>query len=70
MKKETVHLVASVLWGIYGITVGSIGVIHNNFNTDVMVSIVVAISGNSAHLISMSLSKTGLAVNSENQKVS
>lgn len=69
MKKESVHLVSAVLWGIYGLTVGSIGVFNHSFNTDVMVSIVVAIAGNSAHLISMSFSKTGLTVNSENQKV-
>jgi len=59
MNKETVHLISALLWGIYGITVGIIGVVHNDFNTDVMVSIVVAITGNSAHLISMSFSKSG-----------
>ena len=67
MKKETVHLIASMIWGIYGITVGLIGVLYNHFSAYVMVSIVVAIVGNSAHLMAMSLSKTGLTVSDQNK---
>jgi hypothetical protein len=70
MKKETVHLISSLVWGIYGITVGVIGVVSHSFNTDVMVSVVVAIVGNSAHLMSMSFSKTGLTVSDQEKKVS
>ncbi|MEM0135731.1 MAG: hypothetical protein QXU18_11005, partial [Thermoplasmatales archaeon] len=71
MKKESVHLVATLLWGTYGITVGSIGVLTHGFNPYVMASVVTAIGGNSAHLISMSLSKTGLTetASTTNQKV-
>lgn len=69
MKKETVHLVATLLWGIYGLTVGSLGIIYHSYNSYVMVTVVSAIAGNSAHLISMSLSKAGLEVSSE-KKVS
>lgn len=65
MDTKTVHLVATVLWGIYGIAVGSVGVITHGFNAYVMVSVVVAVAGNSAHLITMALSKTGLQVTSE-----
>ena len=60
MYKESVHLISAVLWGVYGLTTGSIGVIYHEFNPYLMVTIVTAIVGNSAHLISMSLSKTGL----------
>jgi hypothetical protein len=67
VNKETVHLISSLLWGIYGITVGTLGIIHNDFSAYVMVSVVVAIAGNSAHLMSMSLSKTGLTVSDQNK---
>ena len=61
MNKETVHLISTLLWGIYGLSVGTIGVIYGQFNGYLTVTIVTAIVGNSAHLISMSLSKTGLS---------
>lgn len=59
MNKEWVHLIASVFWGTYGLTVGTLAVVHNDLNVYTMVTLVTAIVGNSAHLISMSLSKTG-----------
>ncbi len=62
MNKEWVHLIASIIWGIYGLTVGIVGVVSRDFSVYVMVSIVVAIVGNSAHLISMSYQKGALAV--------
>lgn len=65
MKKETVHLIATVTWGIFGITVGTLAIVHNNFNTDVMVSEIAAITGNSAHLMALSFSKSGLSVSSQ-----
>lgn len=68
MKRETVHLISALLWGLYGLTVGTIGVVYNDFNFDVMVTIVVAIVGNSAHLITMSLSKTGFTASSQEVK--
>ena len=59
MNKEWVHLIASIFWGTYGLTVGALSVVHNDLNVYTMVTLVTAIVGNSAHLISMSLSKTG-----------
>ena len=59
MNKEWVHLIASVFWGTYGHTVGTLAVVHNDLNVYTMVTLVTAIVGNSAHLISMSLSKSG-----------
>lgn len=68
INKEVVHLIGVIVWGIFGLTVGTLSVIHNNFSAYVMVSMVAAIVGNSAHLIALSLSKTGLQVSSETQK--
>lgn len=65
MKSETVHLIATLTWGIFGITVGTLAIVHNNFSTDVMVSEIAAITGNSAHLVALSFSKSGLSVSSE-----
>lgn len=69
MKSETVHLIATLTWGIFGITVGTLAIVHNNFSTDVMVSEIAAITGNSAHLMALSFSKSGLSVSSQENKV-
>lgn len=60
MNKEAVHLIATTLWGLYGLAIGSISAIAHDFTIYIMVSIITAIAGNSAHLISMALSKTGI----------
>lgn len=65
MNSETVHLISSIFWGLYGLSVGTIGLIVGHFNVYVMVTIVSAIAGNSAHLISMSYSKGKLEVQSQ-----
>jgi hypothetical protein len=65
MKKETVHLVATVIWGIFGIAVGTLAIINHNFNTYVMVSEIAAISGNSSALVALSISKSGLSISSQ-----
>lgn len=67
MNKSTVHLVATILWGVYGLTTGSLGVFYDHFNAYLMVSIVTAIVGNSAHLISMSMSAQSMDVTSQVQ---
>lgn len=59
MKRETVHLIATIFWGTFGISVGVIAAVNNDLNIYTMVTLVSAIVGNSVHLISMSLSKTG-----------
>lgn len=60
MNKETVHLISTMVWGIYGITVGCIGALNHSFNAFIMVTVTAAIVGNSAHLISMSVSQAGI----------
>jgi hypothetical protein len=62
MNKEWVHLVATIFWGTFGLAVGSLAVVSNTFNIYVMVALIVAITGNSAHLISMSYNKGNLQV--------
>jgi hypothetical protein len=66
VNKETVHLIATIFWGLFGLAVGIISTFRNDFNVYVMVSLISAIAGNSVHLISMSFSKTGISVSSEN----
>ena len=68
VAKETAALVSVILWGIFGITSGIIGLAYNHFNLYLMVAIVAAITGNSAHLMALSFSKTGLSVKDETQK--
>lgn len=65
MKKETVHLISALLWGIYGITIGSLGLVDHGFNVYVMVTLVSAIAGNSIHLVSMSMSKSGIDISGD-----
>jgi len=65
MNKEWVHLLATVFWGTFGLAIGSLAVIDNTFNIYVMVSLVTAIVGNSAHLVAMSYNKGSLNVQAE-----
>ncbi len=68
MNKEWVHLIASIFWGTYGLTVGTLAVVSHDLNVYTMVTLVTAIVGNSAHLISMSYQKGALAVQSTQGK--
>jgi hypothetical protein len=62
MNKETVSLVATLIWGTFGITTSVVSLTVNSFSVYVMVAIVTAIVGNSAHLVTMHLTKSGLEV--------
>ncbi len=63
--KETVHVIAVILWGLFGIVSSTVALVGHEFSYPLMVAIVSAIAGNSAHLITMALSKTGISVSSE-----
>ena len=68
MNKETVHLVATILWVLYSVVVGALAVIENYSGTDsnyLWLGIIVAIIGNSTHLVTMSLSQKGLTINAQ-----
>lgn len=58
----SVHLVATVIWGIWAIVVGAIAIWTNAFGQWVSIATIVAIVGNSTHLISMAWSQKGLTV--------
>ena len=69
LTKQAVSLISTFFWGIYGITVGSL-VVYFGYNNDwSWISIVVAIIGNSSHLVAMHLSRSGLDITAQPQKV-
>jgi hypothetical protein len=68
MNNGVVHLVATVIWGLFGIVIGSIALIYGQFNTWVGLALISAITGNSAHLVTFSLSKTGVDISSSQEK--
>lgn len=65
--KSTTHLIMAIFWGVYGIIIGSLVVIYGYSNVWAWLSIIVAISGNSVHLISMDFNKEGLQIKSQNE---
>lgn len=62
LSKQAVHLTVAVIWGVYGIIIGSLAILTGFSGAYIWDSIIVAIVGNSAHLVTFSLSKTGLSV--------
>ncbi len=68
VTKETVHLYAVIFWALFGIIIGSISAIHNQFNIYIMVTLTAAIAGNSGHLIALAFSKTGVQITSSQTK--
>ena len=65
MKREMVHLLVSLVWGIYGIVVGAMGIAYSfsgALSYWLWISIIVAITGNSAHMVAMSMSTQGIEV--------
>lgn len=55
-------LVSSIIWGIYGIIVGMLIVITHYVSVYGWISIIVAVVGNSSHLMAMHLTRSGLSV--------
>lgn len=62
MKNQTVHLIMALLWGLYGVITGSLIIIYHYDNIFSWLSIIVAIAGNSIHMVTMDFSKTGIEV--------
>lgn len=67
MQSGTVHLIASLLWGIYGIIVGTLVVVYSYNNLFSWLSIIVAIIGNSTHLVAFSYSQGKISIQSTGQ---
>ena len=58
----SVHLLATLIWGIWGIVIGTIAVWTGTFTQWVAIATIVAVVGNSAHLVSFAWSQKGLSV--------
>jgi len=67
MNSGTVHLISSLLWGIYGIIVGTLVVVYSYHDLYGWLSIIVAIIGNSSHLVALSYSQGKISVQATGQ---
>lgn len=65
IENEKVHLIATILWALFGIIVGSLGVISHQYSAFLMATMVAAIAGNSAHLVTMDFNKKGIEISSK-----
>ena len=60
----SVHLLATIIWGIYGIVVGALAIVQGYTGVFVWISVIVSVTGNSAHLVTFAWSQKGLTVSS------
>lgn len=65
INKEIVSLISGIIWGTYAIVIGTLAVYFSYNNNWAWLSIVVAIVGNSAHLIVMHYSAKGLTIQAQ-----
>lgn len=65
MNKEWVSLISGVIWGTYGVIVGTLTVYFNYNNDWAWLSVIVAIIGNSSHLVAMHYSSQGLSIQAQ-----
>lgn len=65
MNSDWIHFFAVLIWGVFGIAIGSIGIIYHYSNDLLWISVIAAISGNSAHLVAFAMSKRGVQISSE-----
>lgn len=68
MQKEQVHLIMALLWGLYGVIIGSLVVIYNYSNIWAWLSVIVAVAGNSIHLITLDVGKKGIEITAQQDK--
>lgn len=57
MNSDWIHLFATILWGVFGIAIGSIGIVYDYSSYWLWLAIITAIVGNSAHLVAFAWSK-------------
>ena len=69
MKKETVLMLISLIWGVYAIAVGIITVISGYSNDLVWISIITAISGTTGAHAALSMSSKGVSLDTSGQQV-
>ncbi len=62
----SVHLLATVIWGIYGIVIGAMAIFYSYSGTFVWLSVIVAVVGNSSHLVAFAWSQKGVSITASN----
>lgn len=67
MNSGTVHLLATLFWGIYGIVIGSLVVVFGYNNDFAWISVIVAVVGNSAHLVAFSYGQGKISIQATGQ---
>lgn len=67
MNTDWIHFLSTLIWGTYGLVVGVVVVIHGYNNSFTWISIIVAIVGNSAHLVAFAYSKGRITVQATKQ---
>ena len=65
MNKEWVSLISGIIWGLYAIVTGTLAIYFNYNNDWTWLAIIVAIIGNSAHLVAMHYSNQGLTIQAQ-----
>jgi len=69
MKKETVLMLISLIWGVYSIAVGIITVISGYNNDLVWISVITAISGTTGAHAALSMSSKGISLETSGPQV-
>lgn len=68
VSSDWIHFLATGVWGIYGLVVGSLVVVSHYNGIFAWISVITAITGNSAHLVAFAWSKKGFQVSSQTGK--
>ena len=64
VNPDWTHLLASFIWGLYGLVIGAMAVSYRVFDIWVALSVITAIVGNSAHLVAFAWSKKAATITS------
>ena len=67
MNSDWIHFLATAIWGVYSIVIGVVAITSQYISNFVWISIIVAITGNSAHLVTFAYSKGKILVQSTGQ---
>lgn len=61
----SVHFLATIIWGVFGIVTGIMAIYYSYTSNWVWISIIVAVVGNSTHLVAFAVSSSGVSVNAQ-----
>ncbi len=65
VNSDWIHFLATGIWGLYGIVVGSLVIVHGYSGLWPFVSVIAAIVGNSAHLVTFAYSRGKITMSSQ-----